>query len=318
MTFKVLISHKIAAPGAKYLRELGYDVVQALDWETAKREIVDADAVMAGSDPFTREVLESAKKLKVLARFGAGCDAVDVAAATKLGIRVTNTPRAMVTSMAEQTLALILACAKNVAWMDKQVRLGNYKAAASDETRFSVELEGKTLGVLGFGGLGRAAAEKASKGLGMQILAYSRSLTDDQVPAGMKRAASDVELFEQSDFVALFLPLNESTRGFANKALFSRMRQGSYLLNLARGGVVNEPDLVEALINGPLAGAGLDVMVDEPPKPDNPLLKLDNVVLLPHTGSFTRQARDNMGRDAARCINEVLSGKEPSWPVNYL
>ncbi|MCC8191364.1 MAG: hydroxyacid dehydrogenase [Planctomycetes bacterium] len=316
MAHKVLVTKNMAAKGIAWLRERGYevDVIVTTDEASLQQAIVDYDGVLASVDPYTRDVLTAAKKLKVIARHGVGYDSIDLAAASELGIWVCNTPVANSNAVAEHALALILALAKYVVYFDDDVRRGGW--GDDRASHMSVELAGKTLGVVGFGNIGRIVARKAALGLDMKVLAYDPFLPDDRFPAEVKRVGDMAEVFAAADFVTLHLPSTDQTRGSINAKLLKTMRSSAFLINCARGDVVNEDDLHAALASGAIAGAGLDVFTREPTDRNNPLLTLPNVIVMPHTASNTPEAMDAMGLDAARGIDEVLRGKTPTWPVN--
>ena len=316
MAQKVLVTKDFAQKGVKWLEERGYEVKMSVVTgdDMMIRELADVDGVLAASEPFTRPILESAKKLKVIARFGVGYDAIDLAAAADLGIWVTNTPKANSNAVAEHALALMFAVARHVVPFDREVKAGRW--AAGRVFPMGSDIAGKTLGVVGFGNIGRLIGKKAALGLEMKVLAYDPFLPADRFPEYVARETDLARVFAESDFVTLHLPSTPDTRGSVNKSVFEKMKPTAYLINCARGDVVNEDDLYAALKNNVIAGAALDVMVREPLPADSPLMTLDNIVLLPHVASATYQAMDAMGLDAAKSIDEVLSGKEPTWPVN--
>jgi glycerate-2-kinase/phosphoglycerate dehydrogenase-like enzyme len=250
--------------------------------------------------------------VKVISRHGVGMERIDLAAAAELGIRVTNTPQANSVSVAEHVVALMLALAKNVRTLDRATRSGAFELR---HTCLSVELRGKVLGIVGLGKVGSQLARIASLGLGMKILAFDPC--QSMPMAGVELASSWDRLFALADFVSLNLPLNPETRGIVGMREFRLMKASAYLINCSRAELVNEAELIQALREKVIAGAGLDVFAHEPPAPDNPLLCLDNVVLTPHTAAHTRDAMINMATHAAQGIIEVLSGRQPSWPVPF-
>ncbi len=319
MAYTVLFPRDIARNGRAFLEQRGYTIKTGSGFDEASllRDIVDADALLVSHETYSRDILKAGKKLKCIARFGVGFDSIDVEAATDFGIQVTYTPHALTNAVAEHTIALLFACAKRVVFMDGQVRRGNWNIRNNADF-MSIELSGKTLGLIGLGRIGLATARIARHGLNMNVRAYDPHLPAERFPDGIAREESLESLAAHSDFVSLHLPATTETEGLIDRAFFSAMRKGSWFINCARGAVVNEADLLKALTDGPLAGAGLDVLVDEPPKPDNPLLALDNVVILPHTGSFTLETRNAMGMTAAESIDDVLSGRPAAWPVNKL
>ncbi len=317
MSYKVLIPQDITDAGKEFLRGQGYEVVlgSAHDEQTIIREVADCDAILARTAPYTRAILEAGKKLKVIGRFGAGVDNIDVAAATELGIQVVNAPIANSNSVAEHTVALILACAKNIPTMDERARDGRWDDRNTLKSR---EVAGKTLALVGLGHIGRLVAKKAADGLDMNVIAYDAYLPADKFPADITRETSLDNIFAHADFVSLHIPATPETKGMVNKSLLSKMRKSAYLINCARGEVVNEADLFTALSENWIAGAAVDVLAQEPPELSNPLLTLQNIIVTPHNAALTYEAMDLMGLHAAKGIVQVLSGEQPTWPVNKL
>ena len=278
----------------------GTSKLSAADLSTA---LPESDALLAWGGPLTAAMMDRAPRLRVIARTGAGYDAVDLDAATARRIAVTVTPGANAESVAEQTFALLLALARNVVGNDRSIRRG-----AWDRGQTVRPLRGTTLGVVGLGRCGRAVAGRALA-FGMRVVACS-SRTEDAFGTGVVRLPLD-ELLARSDAVSLHLPLSASTRGLFDRHVFAKMRPGALFLNTARGALVVEADLVESLTSGHLAGAGLDVQAAEPPRPDNPLLALPNVVFSPHIGGVDAAALDSMAEQAARSVIDLYHQR---WP----
>lgn len=317
MDYKVLIPQDITDAGKNYLLEKGYEVVLGSNSsiETICKEVVDCDAILARTAPYPRSVMEAGKKLKVIARFGAGFDNVDIDAASELGIYVTNTPIANYNSVAEHTMTFILACAKNIVYLDKQVRAGNWE----ERNRLKgMELESKVLGLIGLGKIGSSVAKKAHLGLGMKVLAYDPYLPEGIDIEGVELVKDRDYIIKNSDFISLHIPATSETKGSINKEFFKKMKETAYLINCARGEVINEEDLYEALTTGEIKGAALDVFNEEPALKENPLFRLDNIILSPHNGALTVEAMDRMGLHAAMSIDEVIKGKVPKWAVNEI
>lgn len=314
---KVLIPLDITQAGKDYLTAHGYDYVvgSSTDEEVVAKEIADCDALLIRTSKVTRKIMKAAPNLKVIGRHGVGVDNIDLDAATDLGIQVTNGPTSNADSVAEHTVALLLACGHNIVQMNHYARNGQW------EMRDAIKLNqasGKTLGLIGYGRIGQAVAKKCALGLDMKVLAYSPSIASKQLPDYISPVTSLDSILQQSDYVSLHLPANEKTRHSIDKTAFATMKNTAYLLNTARGDIVHEEDLYQALTTGQLAGAGLDVLETEPPQGKHPLFSLDNVVLSPHYGALSQSAFDNMGLHAAQGIHEVLSGTAPTWPVNKL
>jgi D-3-phosphoglycerate dehydrogenase len=266
--------------------------------------VPEADAILAGGDPVTARIIAAGARLRAIARAGVGFESVDVAAASARAIAVAITPGANHEAVAEHTLAMILALARNLQGNDRMVREGGW------ERRPVRPLRGTTLGVVGLGRIGRATAAKATA-LGMRVLAHDRSANPEfEAAQRITRVGLD-ELLEAADVVSAHLPLNHQTRGFFDRHAFARMRRGAIFINTSRGGLVDEAALFESLASGHLAGAGLDVLVSEPPDRDNPLLALPNVVFSPHIAGVDTTALDDMAEHAARIMIDLYQGR---WP----
>ncbi|MDB5311446.1 MAG: serA 1 [Gemmataceae bacterium] len=268
-------------------------------------------ASLAGSEPYTRAVIAAAaaKGLKVIARAGVGYDAVDLAAATDHGVAVTFAPGTNQDAVAEHTFTLILALAKNLIPQNTLIRQGQWPRRAN------LPLRGKTLGVVGLGRIGKAVALRGKAFL-MNVVAHEpfpdRVFAQDH---GITLLPFE-DVLKQADWVTLHMPMLPESRQCINERTLGLMKPTAFLINTARGGVVNEPDLYNALKTRRLAGAGLDVFEEEPPG-DNPLLTLDNVVTTAHTAGVDLQSRDDMARVAARAVAKLLAGEWPAeWVVN--
>lgn len=298
------------------LRAAGFDLIfPARNVQMTEGELLEllpgCAASLAGSEPYTRTVIAAAAKagLKVIARAGVGYDAVDVDAATEHGVAVTFAPGTNQDAVAEHTFMLILALAKNLVTQHNLIKQGQWPRRANQPLR------GRTLGVVGFGRIGKAVALRGIA-FGMPVVAYD-PFWDDAFAAkhGIQRVEFE-DLLKRSDVVTLHMPMLPGTKQIICAKTLALMKPTAYLINTARGGVVNEPDLADALANRRLAGAGLDVFDEEPPG-DNPLLKLDNVVLTAHTAGVDVQSRDDMARLAARAIARMLGGEwVGEWVVN--
>lgn len=317
MSYKVVIPQDITAAGRDYLKahDCEVKVLQDSSVENICREVVDADALLVRTAPYPAEVFEAAKKLKVMARYGAGVDNIDLDAATKHGVQVCNAPIANSNSVAEHTFMLLLACAKNLIIQDKACRRGDFESR--NRTK-GVEVDGKTLGLIGCGHIGRLVAQKAALGFGMKVIGYDAYAKQENMPEYIQLMDTPQEVYRQADFLSLHVPLTPDTRNMVNKEVFAMMKPTAVVLNCARGGVINEADLYQAVVDGTIAGAGLDVFEDEPLNPKNPLYTLDKVIVTPHDAALTFEAADRMGLHAAQGIVEVLQGKKPTWPVNHL
>lgn len=308
-------SYGVYAPEALQLLSQVFDEIVRVDLKVGEREdevirkIDDADAlILGGGGPVTRRVMLEARKLKIIARHGLGLDNVDVAAATDLGIPVTycrHTGEEV--SVAEHAVALILACARKLAEADKAVRAGEWSARVR---LVGVELRGKTLGVIGFGAIGREVARIMRNGFGMRVLAYDPYVPDDVFKRfGVERA--DLEpLLRESDVITVHVPLTEETRKMLSAERISLVKPGAILVNTSRGAVIDEEALCRALAEGRVSYAGLDVFEREPPT-GSPLLGLPNVVLTPHVAAFTREALYRMDMANAEDLVKFFRGEKP-------
>lgn len=317
MKGKVLLVQDVAESGKKLLWEDGFEVVIAPDENksTIKTLIKDSDAVFSKTVFLDEEILKTGKKLKVVGKHGVGIDnVVDVETATRLGIFVVNTPLANILPVAEHTIAALLSLAKNAAEMDYAVRNNGFNAR--DRVK-SVEVSGKTLGVIGLGNIGMIVAKKAFYGLDMKVICYDPYLSRESVPEFVKTADDADKVFKNADFLSLHINASPKTAGFVNKEKLQLMKPGAYLLNFSRGAVVKEQDLIDALRKGIIRGAALDVFEKEPPESDNPLLKMKNVLLSPHCAAITAEAEDRTSYDGCKGIADILNGNTPQWCVNY-
>jgi D-3-phosphoglycerate dehydrogenase len=315
MAYQVLLPQDVAQPGKDYLRDRGYEIKMGsgLTVEAIAADVVDCDAILARTAPFPAKVLEAGKRLKVISRHGVGYDNIDVARATELGIWVTFAPESNANTVAEHAIGCILTLARNFIQLDRGVRTGNWDIR---DKLLGTDLAGKVLGIVGLGKIGRRVAQKAARGLDMKVVGYDPFLKPEQIAEFATPAKSIDEIFSAADFVTLHIPGGPSNRGIIGKKQFTLMQKTAFFINASRGDVVVESDLIDALRNRMIAGAAIDVYEKEPPKKDNPLFTMDNVLLTPHNASQTRECMVRMALHAAQGIDEVLSGKRPTWPAN--
>ncbi len=315
MGFKIFIPQETAPAGKDYLKELGYEIKMGtgISEEELIRDVADCDAVMLRTAKFTEKVIAAGKKLKLIARQGAGYDNVDLKAAADRGVWVTNAPLSTVTSVAEQSFCLLLATARNLLQNNRQLIDGNWEVR---NQLTGIELEGKVLGIIGAGRIGTKVAQMATHGFGMKVIAYDPMADAAKIDPCIELINDWDEVFKTADVISLHVPSTPQTIGSVAKKEFQMMKKSAFLVNCARGNVINEADLIEALKNKDIRGAGLDVFEQEPPQTDNELFTLDNVVLTPHNSSHTEECKDRMVLHAAYEIERVLSGQAPFWPVN--
>ncbi|HEX2293000.1 MAG TPA: phosphoglycerate dehydrogenase [Gaiellaceae bacterium] len=306
---RVLVREPIAEAGIELLRER-FDVDMNGDSPLEER-IGEYDAIVVRSaTKLTAEVLERADRLKVIGRAGVGVDNVDVEAATRRGIVVANAPESTVVSAAEHAVGLLVALARRIPQAHASLKQGGWDRASYG----GIELEGKTLGVLGFGRIGQQVARRGV-GLGLEVVAHDPFVSRDRYrELGVTRAESADEVLAAADFLTLHLPLTDETRGAIDAVTLAKLRPGAYLVNAARGELVDEAALLEALRSGRLAGAALDVFPTEPYS--GPLLELDNVVVTPHLAASTEEAQDRAGLIVAEQVAAALEGGLVSNAVN--
>jgi len=314
----VLLPEPIEEEAVRLLEESGAELLRAADPrpETVAPLLARADAVVLRTGlRLDAGLLAVAAHLQTVSRTGAGYDNVDVATATRRGVIVTSSVGANTSTVVEHTLALLLALAKHVLDLDHAVRRGEFKLRYAYLPR---DLRGQLLGVVGFGRIGAEVARACHRLFGMSVLAH-----DALLPEAARRDFSAwveftdlAQLFRRADVVTLHLPLSAATRGLVGRELLSSMKPGALVVNTARGGVIDEVALAEALRAGRLGGAALDVFEREPPPADSPLLKLDNVVLTPHAAALTRACVTRMAVLAARRALDVLQGFVPEDVAN--
>jgi D-3-phosphoglycerate dehydrogenase len=301
--------HDIAG-AERVLAEAGVELVigQCKGEDEAIRLGRDADAVINQHCPVTDRVLAAWPRCRGVVHFGKGVDNIDVAAATRRGIWVANVRDANWDEVSNHVLALMLAWARGLIPFDRHVRAGgwSYRGAVPRH-----RLAGQTLGLVGFGDIARLLAAKA-RGLGMTVLAYARRPFATE---GVEQVELQ-ELLRRADVVSIHVPLTAETRGLIGARELGLMKPGAFLINTARGAVIDQPALVAALRDGRLAGAGLDVTDPEPPPPDDPLLALDNVILTPHVAWYSEESREHVTVEAAREAVRLARGDRPRSPVD--
>ena len=273
--------------------------------ENLSRMVADCDAILymqAKSYPITRKIIDSAKKLRFIQSAGVGYEKIDLVAAMENGVVVMNMPTGTTVSVAEHAIALILACAKNLLKGHQNIREGGWRV-----WDFGLELDGKTLGIVGFGKIGQETA-KRMKAFNMQLLVYDPLIHDDQIAHSGWKKADLPTLLKESDIVTLHCPLTKETRGLIGAKELAVMKQSSILVNTARGEVVDEKALIEALKSGKLKCAGLDTFAIEPIESDSPLLRLENVILTPHMAVQTTDAIMRFMQANGEQVENALNG----------
>ncbi len=314
MKYRILVAYPIYQDAIQRLEEVatvkGPFPKRVYTEEELVRDLHGVDAVISGGEKFSAGVIEATDRLKVIGRFGVGLDNVDLDAATRKGVFVTITP-VLAETCADLTFGLILALARRIVEVDSAVRSGGWET----EKFAGRDVHGATLGISGLGRIGSAVAKRA-RGFDMKVLYYSRTRKPDlEKELGLEYVDLDT-LLKESDFVSLHVPLTEKTVKMIGERELRLMKKTAFLINMSRGLVVDEKALYKALAEGWITGAGLDVLSMEPPSPENPLMKLRNVVLTPHVGSATVECRRRMAATVVDEVLRVLEGKMPRYLAN--
>jgi D-3-phosphoglycerate dehydrogenase len=310
---KVLITEALAESGVELLKkDFEVDVLLGLSTEELLEKIGAYDGlIIRSATKVTAEVIERADKLKAIGRAGIGVDNINIGAATKRGIIVANAPESNTIAAGEHTLGLMLAAARRIPVADGTLRGGEWRRSAFK----GVEVAEKTLGLVGLGHVGRIVA-RGALGMRMRVLAYDPYVSEDRMrDMNVMRAESVDEVLEQSDFVSLHVPRTPQTTGMIDEGAIEKMKPSAYLINVARGGIVDEIALYNALKEGRIAGAAIDVFREEPTT-DSPLFALPNVVVTPHLGASTVEAQDRAGITAAEQVAAALRGEVPLNALN--
>ena len=312
---RVFISDKLGAAGLALLNQSGLEVDTrfGLKGEALQEAMQAADGMVVRSETkVTAEMLENPGKLRAIVRAGVGVDNIDVAAATRKGIIVMNTPGGNTVSTAEHTITMMMALARHIPAADQSLHAKKWERGKFVGT----QLAGKTLGVVGLGRIGREVARRAA-GLDMKVIGFDPFLAPERAAQlGIEAAADLASLLPCVDFLTVHTPLTAETTSLIGAKEIALMKKGARVLNCARGGIVNEEALAEALKTGHLAGAALDVFVEEPPPPDHPLLALPNVVLTPHLGASTTEAQESVALEAGQLLIDYLTKGVIGFAVN--
>lgn len=311
---KVLVVQPIVKEGIARLEEAGLEIIYPANPVTESVQEVpnDCDAILIRTAKIGRHVIEQCPNLKVIAKHGIGVDNIDVEAASEKGIYVTNVPRSNVNSVAEHTVGMMIALAHHMVTADKELRKGKFEVR---NLLIGTDLAGKTLGIIGFGNIGRLVAKKCAYGMDMNVIAYHPKLKE----SGMENVSivdSIYAVLTQSDFVSLHIPYVPEFHHFLNAEAFKKMKKSAYLINCARGGLVDEEALYHAIKSGEIAGAGFDVFEEEPTPKQHMLWELEQVIVTPHMAALTEESMIRMAVGAADEIVAVLNGQGPTNCVN--
>lgn len=313
MTKKILVTatnySQLCAEAKKLFEDNGCEVIEntfgrPMTFDELKVRVGDIDGVIAGVDTWNDDVFAIAPKLKVISRFGVGVDNIDIEAARKRGIKVTNAAGGNANAVAELTIGLIIAAMRAIPQLHATTRQGAWDRFVGNE------LVGRTVGLLGFGNIAQKVARKLS-GFDVTVIAYDKY---PNLEAAAKLGVTMVEADEvigRADILCMLLPSLPETRRFMNADVFGRMKNGAYFVNTARGALVDESALASALSSGKLSGAAIDVYEREPSSADNPLFRLDRIVTTPHTAAETYETYTGIGAITARAVLDVLAGRVP-------
>jgi len=298
----------------KVLSKVDAEVIvsEAKNDEELMELVKDADGILNARLKIKPKVIEAMERCKVIVRYGIGVDTIDIKSATKKGIMVCNVPDYCIDEVANHALTLILCLGRKIMLSSRQVLAGEWSITSLKPLRRFTE---QTIGIVGFGRIGRNLANKA-KHLGFKIIASDPYIGEDIVIDDVAMVSLE-RLMRESDYVSLHAPLVPGNMGMIGKKQLDMMKKEAYLINVSRGPLIDEAALVEALKNNKIAGAGLDVLVDEPPNRDNPLLKLDNVLITPHSAWYSDEAIAELQLKAAETVATVLSGDIPKSVLNW-
>ena len=314
---KILITPRSFASISKspmeMLEEKGYEIIKnetgkPLNNKEMSVLIEDVDGIIIGIDDLNAEIIKHAHNLNVISKYGVGVDNIDIKAATAQGIVVTNTPTANIDAVADLTFALMLALARRIPEADRETKAGNWKKF------IGTSVWRKKLGVIGLGKIGRQVVKRA-RGFKMEILCYD-IIQDEEFARQFGVRHVDLEtLLKESDYITIHVPLNNATKGMIGYKELDMLNENAFLINTSRGGIIDESALCDALKNNKIKGAALDAYEKEPLE-NSPLMELENVIMTPHNGAYTKEAINNMGIQAAQNLIDVLEGREPENRIN--
>ncbi|MCD6171438.1 MAG: hydroxyacid dehydrogenase [Thermoplasmata archaeon] len=307
---KVLVTDEVAKEAIEKLEEKHEVVFKELRGEALAKEIGGYDALMVRSGTkVTANIINEAKNLKVIGRAGIGVDNIDIEEASRHGIYVVNSPGGSTHSVAELTIGHMLSLARHIPYADRSMREKKWEKKKLK----GIELQGKNLGIIGFGRIGKEVW-KIAKAFGMKCMAYDPWLSPEKIKEYGAIPSSIEDILKNADFITIHTPLTEETRQMISHPQFELMKRSAYIINCARGGIIDEDALYEALKNGMIAGAALDVYENEPYT--GRLTELDNIVFTPHLGASTKEGQIRAGIICAEQIMKVLDGEEPDYWVN--
>jgi D-3-phosphoglycerate dehydrogenase len=306
MSFKILVADPISETGIQVFQShngtFKLEARSKLSLEDLKKAVVDVDAVIVRSETqITADVLAAGKKIKIVGRAGVGVDNIDVVAASRQGILVVNVPGGNTISAAEHTVALLLALSRNIPAANESLKKGEWTRSKFTGT----ELQGKTLGLIGLGRIGREVAKRCQS-FGMRVLGFDPYASEEYAKAFNISLESLENIYKEADYLTVHVPLNETTKHMFNAQTLAKLKPGVRIINCARGGIIEEQALADAIQKGQVKGAALDVFEQEPPSKDNPLLKLPQVIVTPHLGAATEEAQVKVAQELAETIRDYF------------
>ena len=308
---KVLVNEKVSQDALNILKSGGEVVyMPSGDHDEFRKLVRDVTAVMLDTTiKFTPELMDLAPELKVISRTGTGVDNVDIEAATQRGIMVLHTPDANTLTVAEHTVAFIGAVSKHLLFLDGETRQGKFKSAR--RYYLPMDIDGKTLGIIGYGRIGKQVAKKCMAAFDMKVIIYDPYISDDVIAPGVIRYANEEEVYKQADILTLHVPLTDETRNHVGEKLLSLMKPSAYLINTARGNIVDEAYLVKMLKEDRLKGAAFDVLTNEPPIENDEFLQNPKTIISPHSAALTAECTVRVACEAAQGIVDYLEGRMP-------
>lgn len=313
---KVLVNEKVS-PDALDILKKAAEVVYIPSGDHAEiiRMLKDITGIMLDTTiKFTGELMDSAPNLKVISRTGTGVDNVDVEAATKRGIMVLHTPDANTVTVAEHTVSMIGALTKHLLFLDKETREGKFKTAR--RYYLPVDLDGKTLGIIGYGRIGKQVAKKCIGAFNMKVIIYDPYISDDVVAPGVVRYSNEEDVYKEADVLSIHVPLTDETKKHLSERLLSLMKPTAYLVNTARGNIIDETYVIKMLNEDRLKGAAFDVLTNEPPMDDELFLDNPKTIISPHTAALTHECTIRVACEAATGIVDFLEGRRPKSIFN--
>jgi D-3-phosphoglycerate dehydrogenase len=308
---KILVNEKVSSDALDILKKAG-EVVYMPSGDLAEftKLVKDVTAVMLDTTiKFTPELMDAAPELKVISRTGTGVDNVNIEAATERGILVLHTPDGNTVTVAEHTIALMTGITKHLLFLDSETRKGHFKTAR--RLYLPIDLDGKTLGIIGYGRIGKQVAKKCMAAFNMKVIIYDPYISDSVIAPGVIRYSSEEKVYREADIVSLHVPLTEETKKHVDERLLSLMKPSAYLINSARGNIVDEVFLVKMLDENKLAGAAFDVLTNEPPLENEPFLSSPKTIISPHSAALTVECTVRVACEAATGIADYLGGKTP-------